>query len=98
MKDSVVKMVEKSSEGLVIDTTYFNEQSERAFLFEFGPSVLINAVYIRCSLELCLIRNRTRRKERRIADDMVIMLHSKIDQPLYREGFHSIEVVDNRDL
>ncbi|MBL4833135.1 MAG: AAA family ATPase [Pseudomonas sp.] len=94
MKELIVDMVENSTDKIVIDTTYFNELSERKFLFEFGPSVLVSAVYIHSSLELCLKRNRQRRAERRVADDMVAMLHSKVCPPEYSEGFYSIEVVD----
>lgn len=85
-------------ENMVIDTTYFNEASERKFFFTLGNNVNINAIFIKSTLDLCLKQNKLRQGSRVIADNMVKNLFNRVSPPSYDEGFKSIKIIDTSKI
>lgn len=81
-------------QDVVLDTTYFNELEARSFLFGFGGSVKVHAIYIATSLRDCLERNKMRATERVVSDEMVEMLYARISPPSDGERFESITIVN----
>lgn len=92
---ATIKEKVQLGEDIVLDTTYFNEMSSRAFLFDFDNAIKVHAIYVNTPLEECLIRNKQRAPERVIPDKMLEMLYERISPPSREERFESITVINS---
>lgn len=100
IRETIKKIIKKiiaekipSGLDIVIDTTYFNEVHERAFLFKLGRNIKIHAIYIDSTLENCLEQNKMRPTTRVVPDEMVAILFDRVCKPKYSEGFTSVKIV-----
>lgn len=84
-----------NSKKFVIDTTYFNEISTRNVLFKYIPASLISVIFIKKSLDTCIIQNARRVRHRRVNEDMIRILYKRIDYPCLEEGFKKITIIDS---
>lgn len=93
IKEIVMARVMNAKEDIVLDTTYFNEAHERAFLFLLDQNISINAIFVKTELDRCLSQNKMRAHERVVPGEMVEMLFGRVCPPDYAEGFNSIKIV-----
>lgn len=92
---ATIKEKVQLGEDIVLDTTYFNEMSSRAFLFDLDNDIKVHAIYVNTPLKECLIRNKQRAPERVIPERMLEMLYERISPPSREERFESITVINS---
>lgn len=92
---ATIKEKVQLGEDIVLDTTYFNEISSRAFLFDFDNGIKVHAIYINTPLKECLVRNKQRAPERVIPEKMLEMLYERISPPSREERFESITIINS---
>lgn len=92
---ATIKEKVQLGEDIVLDTTYFNEISSRAFLFDFDNGIKVHAIYINTPLKECLVRNKQRTPERVIPEKMLEMLYERISPPSREERFESITIINS---
>jgi predicted kinase len=81
---------------LVLDTTYFNEDIERIFLFQY-KNINVHAIHLEASLTTCLANNNKRPVNRIISEEMITLLMGRLCPPTYSEGFKTIQHIKQQD-
>ncbi len=89
IKHEILKLVSEKKD-FVIDSTYFNQANERAFLFNEISDYNIVAIFINTGFDKIVIQNTRRSFHRFISFKMLKKFYKDIQAPKKKEGFSLI--------
>ncbi len=84
-----------NGKDIVIDNTNTTRKSRRKYI-ELAKilGLQVHAVYLKCPLDVALLRNSRRIGKEHVPDRAIIMYHRILQEPTLDEGFDSVEVED----
>ena len=81
-----------NGKDIVIDNTNTTRKSRRKYI-ELAKTLglQVHAVYLKCPLDVALLRNSRRIGKEHVPDRAIIMYHRILQEPTLDEGFDSVE-------
>jgi bifunctional polynucleotide phosphatase/kinase len=94
-EDIEISIALVNGKDIVIDNTNTTRKSRRKYI-ELAKTLglQVDAVYLKCPLDVALLRNSRRIGKEHVPDRAIIMYHRILQEPTLDEGFDSVEVED----
>ena len=87
----------REGKNVIIDYQGLNPKSRKSFIKTYSPNFdKTVAVHINTPLEMCLERNRSRR--RFVPEEVILRSHGQLVPPKFEEGFDEILTIDPDDF